>query len=416
MKPAIRLENISKRYRIGAGGPSYRTLRESVMAGLSAPFKKLSRRNWAQSPERYIWALDDVSFEIMPGEVAGVIGRNGAGKTTLLKILARITKPTSGQAELHASIGSLLDVGIGFHSELTGRENIYLNGAILGMTKREVRSNLDRIVEFAGIEEFLETPIKHYSSGMRVRLAFAVAAHLDTDILLADEVLAVGDAAFQEKCIDEMASMARHGRTVLFVSHNMGSIAHLCPKTILLEKGRVQSFGKTHDVIREYLGQLSAQAPEALVEPPVVDKGMAISRIAINDHSGRPGAELDWRFPFSIKVKFRVTKRLPALSVGVTLLNQMGIRVMFSWITFQTPFDPGTYEAWGEFPGEVLAPGRYHVDVGAEHYGIEYYHTAQQVASFKVLDTSTEFGCDLDEYAATFSRIPWQIQSVAHNG
>ena len=412
MTPSIRLENISKRYRIGLTGPSYRTLRESVMETLRAPLQFLRRGNRQPAPEKHVWALRNVSFEILPGEVVGIIGRNGAGKTTLLKILSRITEPTSGRAELRGRVGSLLEVGTGFHSELTGRENIFLNGAILGMTRSETRRKLDRIVDFAGVEQFLDTPIKHYSSGMRVRLAFAVAAHLDTEILLTDEVLAMGDVVFQEKCLNEMGSLARHGRTVFCVSHNMGTIAQLCPKTILLEKGQLRAFGKTHDVINQYLSEFSAKSSNVPVEPPAEDKGVAICRVGISDPSGRPSAELDWRFPFSISVEFRLSKRFPALSVGVTLLNQLGIRVLFSWIAFQAPFDPGLYQAQRDFPGQTLNPGRYHIEVGAELYGIEFYHNAEQAAWFEILNTTGEFGSNLEEYALIFSGIPWKIQSI----
>jgi lipopolysaccharide transport system ATP-binding protein len=407
MTPSIRLENISKRYRIGAPGPSYRTLREAVMERLAAPFRFRGHRQAAA--EKHIGALENVSFQVMPGEVVGIIGRNGAGKTTLLKILARITEPASGRAELRGRVGSLLDVGTGFHSELTGRENIYLNGAILGMTRNEVRRKLDRIVDFAGVEPFLATPIKHYSAGMRVRLAFAVAAHLDTEILLADEVLAVGDAGFQKKCIEEMGSLAQHGRTVLFVSHNMTAVGDLCPKSILLDKGHLVGFGKTREIIQQYLSEFSPKTAAATIEPPASDKGVTISRIGITDCSGNPTAEPDWQFPFSIAVEFRVTKRMPALSVGITLVNQLGIRLLFSWAIFQAPFDPGLYRARGTFPGEVLTPGRYSIDVCAEDYGIESYHTAQQAASFELCQNTGEFGYDIQEYALLYSRIPWEV-------
>lgn len=412
MMPAIRAENISKCYRIGARGPSYRTLREALMHGLAAPFRLLGRGQAQRAPAIYRWALDGVSFEVLPGEVVGIIGRNGAGKSTLLKVLSRITRPTSGRAELHGRVGSLLEVGTGFHSELTGRENIYLNGAVLGMRRKEIQGKLDRIVDFAGTEEFLDTPVKHYSSGMRVRLAFAVAAHLDTELLLADEVLAVGDVVFQKKCVEEIGSIARHGRTVLFVSHNMGTIAQLCPKTMLLDKGRLCASGKTNDVIDTYLTRFSTQAPQAKVDPPAIDKGMAISLVAVTDRSGAPCGEIDWRFPFTIAVEFRVTKRLQALSVGVTLVNQLGIRLLFSWAVHQDAFSAGTYRAEREFPGEMLSPGRYHVDVGAEHYGVEYFHRAQQAASFQIVNTTGELDVDVGEYGLLYSRVPWSVRQT----
>jgi lipopolysaccharide transport system ATP-binding protein len=249
---------------------------------------------------------------------------------------------------------------------------------------------------------------------MRVRLAFAVAAHLDTEILLADEVLAVGDAAFQKKCIETMGSLAQHGRTVLFVSHNMGAVGDLCPKSILLEKGKVIGVGQTREIILKYLAEFSPKAAVTAIEPPAHDKGVAITRIGITDCSGKPTAELDWEFPFSISVEFRVTQRMPALSVGIALVNQLGIRVLFSWVAFQSPFGPGIYQAQGQFPGEVLTPGRYSIDVGAEEFAIENYHLLQQAASFEICQSSGANGYNLGEYAVLYSRIPWQVRLVGN--
>lgn len=417
MLPAIRLENIGKRYRIGTTcRAQYRTLREVVMDTLAAPVRLLRGRPLAAAGEKWIWALRDVSLEIQPGEVVGIIGRNGAGKSTLLRILSRITRPTLGTVELRGRVGSLLDVGTGFHSELTGRENVMLNGAILGMGRREILRKLDAIVDFAGVEQFLDTPLKHYSSGMRVRLAFAVAAHLDTELLLADEVFGVGDAAFQKKCAKEIGSVGRQGRTVLFVSHNMGTIAQLCPKTLLLDEGRIAAFGPTHGVIKTYLAHFSGQTPDVAVTLPAQDRGMAISRVTVTDTEGRPSGELDWRLPFSITVEFCVTRRLHSLSLGVTLINEIGIRLFFSWVAYQQSFCPGVYRATSEFPAEVLSPGRYHLDVQAEHYGVELYHAAEQVVSFAIVNTTSDFGGDAAEYGLLYSRLPWRVRAVAAVG
>lgn len=235
MPPIIKVENLSKQYRIGVREAPYATLRESIAGAVRAPLKRL-RRN-GRSTDDAIWALKDVSFEVMPGEVVGIIGRNGAGKSTLLKILSRITEPTTGQVDLYGRVGSLLEVGTGFHPELSGRENIYLNGAVLGMTRVEIRRKFDEIVAFAEVERFIDTTVKRYSSGMYLRLAFAVAAHLDPEVLLVDEVLAVGDARFQRKCLGKMEDVARQGRTVLFVSHNMAAVRALCSTGCLLETG-----------------------------------------------------------------------------------------------------------------------------------------------------------------------------------
>jgi lipopolysaccharide transport system ATP-binding protein len=270
---AIRVENLSKQYKIGKAQQRHDTLRDALVDFLPRITRMARIRNkeeirgnpsnpWPKEnnpshpwPEKddTIWALRDVSFEVKRGEVVGIIGRNGAGKSTLLKILSRITEPTEGRAEIHGRVGSLLEVGTGFHPELTGRENIYLNGAILGMRKREIDKKFDEIVAFAEIEKFMETPVKRYSSGMYVRLAFAVAAHLDPEILLVDEVLAVGDAAFQKKCLGKMGDVAKEGRTVLFVSHNMAAVQALCTKALWLNRGEHMVFGDTNEVVRNYL-------------------------------------------------------------------------------------------------------------------------------------------------------------------
>ena len=244
---AIRVENLSKLYHIGALQQRHDTLRDALVATVS-PRQRPNRST--NSDDTDLWALRDVSFEVKRGEVVGIIGRNGAGKSTLLKILSRITEPTSGRAEIHGRVGSLLEVGTGFHPELTGRENIYLNGAILGMRRAEIDRKFDEIVAFAEIEKFLDTPVKRYSSGMYVRLAFAVAAHLEPEILLVDEVLAVGDADFQKKCLGKMGDVARKGRTVLFVSHNMGAIAALCTTGVFLEAGSAALRGEAAQVVK----------------------------------------------------------------------------------------------------------------------------------------------------------------------
>jgi ABC-type polysaccharide/polyol phosphate transport system ATPase subunit len=252
MKPIIRVDNISKRYHIGTGPGAVRyvTLRESIVKAARHPVDRL--RRIARNQDEMIWALKGVSFEVMPGEVVGIIGGNGSGKSTLLKVLSRITKPSTGRVELYGRVASLLEVGTGFHPDLTGRENVYLNGAILGMKRREIDRRFDEIIAFADIDKFLDTPVKHYSSGMYVRLAFAVAAHLDPDILIVDEVLAVGDLNFQKKCLGKMNDVTRSGRTVLFVSHSLGMVEQLCRRVILLERGRIKSIGPTEEVIAHY--------------------------------------------------------------------------------------------------------------------------------------------------------------------
>lgn len=250
---AIRVQGLGKQYTIGAYQGRYKSLRDSLMRSFTEPLRRIGGKNGAGQADRTIWALKDVSFDIEHGEVVGIIGRNGAGKSTLLKLLARITEPTEGEIRMRGRVGSLLEVGTGFHPELTGRENIFLNGAILGMSRAEIGRKFDEIVDFAEIEKFIDTPAKHYSSGMYMRLAFAVAAHLEPEILLVDEVLAVGDAQFQKKCLGKMGDVAKEGRTVLFVSHNMGAIENLCPHSLLLEGGKAGSILDSKEVIAYYL-------------------------------------------------------------------------------------------------------------------------------------------------------------------
>ena len=252
----IDVDALSKRYRLGSSGGrrfTYRTLRDSIASAASDAFRRTTRSKFRAAPPDHIWALHDVSVQIGRGEVVGIVGRNGAGKTTLLKILSRITRPTSGKARLIGRVGSLLEVGTGFHPELTGRDNIYLNGAILGMARAEIRRKFDDIVDFSGVSKFIDTPVKRYSSGMYVRLAFAVAAHLEPEILMVDEVLAVGEAAFQRQCLGKMRDISRSGRTILFVSHNMPAITRLCERALLLAEGKLIDDGPPDRIVARYL-------------------------------------------------------------------------------------------------------------------------------------------------------------------
>lgn len=287
---ALRVENISKLYQIGTRQRGD-NLREVIMLAVTAPFKKSAQ----DAESGLLWALRDVSFELKHGDVLGIIGRNGSGKSTLLKILSRITRPTSGFAEIHGRIGSLLEVGTGFHPELTGRENVYMNGAILGMKRTEIERKFDEIVAFSEIEQFLETPVKRYSSGMYTRLAFAVAAHLDPEILIVDEVLAVGDAAFQKKCLGKMSDVASQGRTVLFVSHNMTAIHSLCDKALLLNRGKVVRFGETKDVAEYYIEMQGSQDLQQRQQATTREKATkaTIKDFVLTDSAGVPLREVD---------------------------------------------------------------------------------------------------------------------------
>lgn len=292
---AIRVEKLGKEYQIGSTSAGYRTFRETVSDAVLSPFRKLSglvrgNASAASALSESCWALHDVSFEVRQGEVLGVIGRNGAGKSTLLKVLSRITEPTTGRVELHGRVGSLLEVGTGFHPELTGRENIFLNGAILGMRREEIMRKFDEIVEFAEVERFLDTPVKRYSSGMYMRLAFSVAAHLEPEVLVVDEVLAVGDAAFQEKCMTSMKHAAESARTILFVSHNMASIQHLCSRVILLKEGMIAAIGSPAEMTALYLSDVQRGNRVALGHwPDRVTTGEArITELETMDAGGHP--------------------------------------------------------------------------------------------------------------------------------
>jgi lipopolysaccharide transport system ATP-binding protein len=341
---AIRVENLSKKYSIGET-IRQDTLRDALVHNLWPRIARMARRN-GDSPhssnprqnshssnETEFWALKDVSFEVKRGEVVGVIGRNGAGKSTLLKVLSRITEPTSGVAEIHGRVGSLLEVGTGFHPELTGRENIYLNGAILGMKRVEIDRKFDEIVAFAEIEKFLDTPVKRYSSGMYVRLAFAVAAHLEPEILLVDEVLSVGDLSFQRKCLGKMGAVARAGRTVLFVSHNMAAIAEFCDRAVLLEKGRVEFIGGTKHGVRLYL---SRNAPhEAERRWPRDDAALSngpirFDYIRLTNATGEVVSEIANTEESCIEIGYRILDDIQDLYVGLQLVTSDGIIVLDS--------------------------------------------------------------------------------------
>jgi lipopolysaccharide transport system ATP-binding protein len=328
----IQVTNLGKRYRIGARQEANKTLAETLTQSVGASLRtarRLFRRVEIRREDDLIWALKEVSFEVRQGEVVGIIGRNGAGKSTLLKILSRITIPTEGRAIFRGRIGSLLEVGTGFHPELTGRENVYLNGAILGMRKAEIDRKFDEIVAFSEIDQFIDTPVKHYSSGMYVRLAFAVAAHLEPEILLVDEVLAVGDAAFQKKCLGKMGDVAQGGRTVLFVSHNMAAVQQLCPRTIVLADGRVFLDDATGAAIPRYLRSLENLVNKDLLfdlprELTSWGNKARISKVDVVDHEGNPCSNLQLGLPFYVDVEFVCLEDLQdvAVVVGIdTLLN-----------------------------------------------------------------------------------------------
>jgi lipopolysaccharide transport system ATP-binding protein len=364
MIPAIQVENLSKLYKIGHLRRRSDTLRDQLVAIL--------RGLWQHKPtgEDEIWALKDVSFEVQPGEVVGVIGRNGAGKSTLLKILARITEPTSGRAVINGRIGSLLEVGTGFHPELTGRENIYLNGAILGMRRQEINRRFDEIVAFSEIEKFLDTPVKRYSSGMYVRLAFAVAAHLEPEILLVDEVLAVGDAAFQKKCLGKMGEVAKLGRTVLFVSHSMAAIRNLCARSLWINNGNLEIDDSTSNVVNKYLSRYETNEGELILVPDSYEnkyKKARLRRVTVIDSQGRVRNLIPIETPLAIEIEYEIYEYLPDARVGFRLLSSNGEVVFTSEDTDPggqgTPRKKGIYVSRCVIPANFLNTGRYFISV-----------------------------------------------------
>jgi lipopolysaccharide transport system ATP-binding protein len=316
MKPIIRVQNVSKKYLIGARQKVPGTLREVLAGAASAPLKSLRRGRRSTSED--FWALQDLNFEVQPGEVVGIIGRNGAGKSTLLKILSRIAEPTTGRIEVYGRVGSLLEVGTGFHPELTGRENVYLNGSILGMSRKEIASKFDEIVAFAEIDRFLDTPVKRYSSGMYVRLAFAVAAHFEPEILIIDEVLAVGDAAFQKKCLGKMDQVSSQGRTVLFVSHGLSAVQKLCSRTIIIDEGKIIADCPTSEGLRTYNRLVRAVNEETSLDNRLARgcSGAArFTKIAIEDHEGNEKWEFKMGDTVRVKMSYRVFETVPDLTV-----------------------------------------------------------------------------------------------------
>jgi lipopolysaccharide transport system ATP-binding protein len=322
MKPIIRVENVSKKYRLGARRAAQTTLREAITGVVRFPLNVFKHRGDSSRDGEMLWALRDVSFEVHPGEVVGIIGRNGAGKSTLLKILSRISEPTAGRAELYGRASSLLEVGTGFHPELTGRENVFLNGAILGMKRVDIKSRFDDIVAFAEVERFIDTQVKHYSSGMHMRLAFAVAAHLEPEILIIDEVLAVGDVQFQKKCLGKMGSVAEEGRTVLFVSHNMAAVSNLCRRGLVLEQGRVAYAGAQAEAIASYLTSCRTEAHSLRDRTDRAGSGqMRVVALEVKDAQGRTldvaasGQDVDIYLYYELSPGFQSSKVIAGLCV-----------------------------------------------------------------------------------------------------
>jgi lipopolysaccharide transport system ATP-binding protein len=395
---AVQVEGLSKQYRIGERVERYYTLRDSL-SELAARYAGLFSRNGQNTTTGTLfWALKDVSFDVKRGEVIGIIGRNGAGKTTLLKILSRITEPTEGRAEIHGRVSSLLAVGTGFHPELTGRENIYLNGAILGMKRAETNRKFDEIVAFSEVEKFIDTPVKHYSSGMYVRLAFAVAAHLEPDILIVDEVLAVGDHDFQKKCLGKMEDASKEGRTVLFVSHNMGAVQRLCSRAVLLNDGSPIADGQTDAVVQQYLLMGMERAGERIWSDISRAPGNDIVRvraIRVTNQFGLPSTSFDVRDPVNIELDYWVLKEGYPLLVQFIVSNALGQRLLnikdnlcSPW-SMDIPRPTGLYRTICHIPGDFLNEGTMFVSYGIDTLvpvRLPVHATEWNILSFPVSD------------------------------
>lgn len=420
----ITVENLGKKYQLGPqsqGGAQYRTLRDSLAEGA----RNLFRQNGARAKSEEFWALREVSFEVKQREVVGIIGRNGAGKSTLLKILSRITEPTTGRLRIKGRVASLLEVGTGFHPELTGRENIFLNGAILGMVRTEIKAKFDEIVAFAEIEKFLDTPVKRYSSGMYVRLAFAVAAHLEPEILVVDEVLAVGDIEFQKKCLNKMEDVGRHGRTVLFVSHNMTAVTRLCSRVILLGKGELQHDSSPSEVITAYLGGGYGKNSIREWSPSDFPPGNEITRLKSVKIQTASGENLEtYRIdePIGVAFTFEVFLEGNVLIPNYVLTNTEGQCIFHShdwdhrWRHEPRPVGTHTRVCW--IPPNLLSEGTFLVGVAITTYHPFQIHLSEpDVVAFQVADSLTgdtargDYGGPLP--GAVRPLLPWSDQSGA---
>jgi lipopolysaccharide transport system ATP-binding protein len=414
---AIKVENLGKMYRIGEKQERYSSFRDTLNNIITAPFRRLRNIGKPAKPEELIWALKDVSFEVKHGEVIGIIGRNGSGKSTLLKILSQITEPTEGQATVYGRVGSLLEVGTGFHPELTGRENIFLNGAILGMSKAEINRKFDEIVDFAEIEKFIDTQVKHYSSGMYMRLAFAVAAHLEPEILLVDEVLAVGDAAFQKKCLGKMGDVAKEGRTVLFVSHNMSAILQLCKSAILLQAGFIYANGTAQDVVDNYIAsgiKTEAEVSWSFDKAPG-NETTKIKSVRILDKNNEVSSNHYISDPIIIEMDFWCLSSGARLNPSFHVFNIHNVCI-FGTANLDDPvwgmkqYEPGLYRSQFIIPGCLLNNGNYYISayVTKDHAVMV---EKKEIVSFQVHDDGTRRGDYTGGWiGVTRPSLPWNIE------
>jgi lipopolysaccharide transport system ATP-binding protein len=414
---AIRIENISKRYTIASARYRHDTLRDQLMDGVRS---MLRPRRRSGTGREIFWALRDVSFEVKQGEVVGIVGRNGAGKSTLLKILSRITEPSSGRAEIYGRVGSLLEVGTGFDQELTGLENIFLSGAILGMRKAEIDRKLDEIIAFSEVGKFIDTPVKRYSSGMYVRLAFAVAAHLEPEILIVDEVLAVGDAAFQRKCLGKMGDVAGEGRTVLFVSHNMAAITRLCRWGIWLDNGQLKDVGAADEVVAKYFAAgVQALGELTFRDRPAESPGSEFIRllaVRIRSREGHVTTSIHARSPFDVEIEYEILRPAASVRVGFSLTAHDGTLVFSSKDadTLEEARTPGAFVSVCTIPGNFLNYGQYFLSVGSDTPMIQSHFFIDRGLSFNIEQTGG-VGAHISDGRQGLLRpdLPWTMRRLA---
>ncbi|MFM6093842.1 MAG: ABC transporter ATP-binding protein [Cuspidothrix sp.] len=411
----IRVENLGKKYIIGHQQQErYTALRDVITNKVKSIGSLLNPQAKNENPAfEEFWALKDVSFDIKQGDRVGIIGRNGAGKSTLLKILSRITEPTTGSIKIKGRVASLLEVGTGFHPELTGRENIFLNGAILGMGKEEIKRKFDEIVAFAEVEKFLDTPVKRYSSGMYVRLAFAVAAHLEPEILVVDEVLAVGDAQFQKKCLGKMEDVGKEERTILFVSHNMATINSVCQRAILLKSGSVKMDGDVEQVTHEYLNTGEEHSGELILNQNSFNHQFWFKRISLLNSQGKIASLFDIREPIQLCLEYCANQFIKNLELCFKIYNSLGISIFSSYrSSFLSPnISAGHYIAKIEIPSLFLVPGSYSIGLAAHISNVEILWNNQSLLSFQIEETGSDmaiYKSNVSSYGVVLVKFPWK--------
>jgi len=419
---AIQVTNLGKRYRIGALVKRNDTLRDQIVDWSSQIVQRMQRKHIEPQDANILWALKDISFDVKKGQVLGVIGKNGAGKSTLLKVLSRITEPSQGEVQINGRVGSLLEVGTGFHPELTGRENIYLNGAILGMKRTEINRKFDEIVDFSEVGQFIDTPVKRFSSGMYLRLAFAVAAYMEPEILVVDEVLAVGDAEFQQKCLGKMSEVAQGGRTILFVSHNMSAILRLTQETIVLDKGHLLLRAPTPEAVDLYLSAGHAKAGERIWEADEIPASTAPflpEALRLIDMRGNIVDTVRSTEQVILEIEYSLSEAVTGLRIGIYLYTARGEAVLTSFDTDeQEMFEKYTRRSAGKYvsrctiPADMLNTGRYTVSMNASSYNIRRYFRDEQVLDFTV-DTTGAPGMQWSEPRPGIirPRLEWKIEA-----